>query len=331
MKRLLALLIISVVAGAALYLAQRREKRDAVSANAVVDVAADLQRDVTSLPMHITRISDADEVRIGDELARRYGLGTTLQAPGIISAQDYVSRIGASVAAHARRKLEFHFYLDPNPDLINAYALPGGHIVVGLGLLNQMDSEDELAFVLGHEVEHVDHYHAVERVQIEAQLHKVSLDEFAAVVLIPLSLWQAGYSKDEEFEADSEGLRLAVSAGYSPRGAIDLLTRFVQLDREYAGQANNPTGELTQLAIDGLVGYFRSHPMSSERLARANALIIEEHFSLNKPITPLQSGTPLKPKIKPRLSGMDTTHRKAEAAFRCHREYGGFQGIKRSG
>jgi Zn-dependent protease with chaperone function len=79
----------------------------------------------------------------------------------------------------------------------------------------------------------IDHYHAVERVQIEAQLHKVSLDAFAALAQIPLSLWQAGYSKEEEFEADREGLRLAASAGYSPRGAIDLLTRFVQLDHEY--------------------------------------------------------------------------------------------------
>src|SRR5271169_2112641 len=101
MKRLLALLIISVVAGTALYLAQRREKRDTVSTNAVVDVAADLQRDVTSLPMHITRLSDADEVRVGDELAHRYGLSDTPPTQ-FSSTQELMSRIGAGVAAHAR-------------------------------------------------------------------------------------------------------------------------------------------------------------------------------------------------------------------------------------
>jgi predicted Zn-dependent protease len=299
MTRLLSLLIILLAAGAALYFAQHRDARDAVSANAVVDVAADLQRDVTRVPMRVTRLSDADEVRIGDELARQYGLSNALQTPEMSSAQDYINRLGARVAAAARRKLDFHFYLDPNPDLTNAFALPGGHVVVGLGLINQMKSEDELAFVLAHEIEHIDHYHAVERVQIEAQLHKVSLDAFAALAQIPLSLWQAGYSKDEEFEADREGLLLVASAGYSPRGAIDLLTRFVQLDREYVIHADTPTGEFSQLAIEGLMGYFRSHPPASERLARVKALIIEEHLSPNQPITPLQTGTPIYPRYQP--------------------------------
>ena len=299
MKRLLSLLIILLAAGAALYFAQHRVARDAVSANAVVNVAADLQRDVTRVPMQITRLSDADEVRIGDELAQRYGLSTAPRTPETTAAQDYITRVGARIAAHARRKLVFHFYLDPNPDLINASALPGGHVVVGLGLINQMKSEDELAFVLAHEIEHIDHYHAVERVQIEAQLHKVSLDAFPALAQIPLALWQAGYSKDEEFEADREGLLLAASAGYSPRGAIDLLTRFVQLDREYVIHADTPTGELSQLAIEGLMGYFRSHPLASERLARVNALVIEEHLSPNQPITPLQIGRQTHPKYQP--------------------------------
>jgi len=143
MKRLLSLLIILLAAGAALYFAQHRDARDAVSSNAVVDVAADLQRDVTRVPMRVTRLSDADEVRIGDELARRYGLSTAPQTPEMSSAQDHINQVGARVAAHARRKLLFHFYLDPSPDFINAFALPGGHVVVGLGLINQMKSEDE--------------------------------------------------------------------------------------------------------------------------------------------------------------------------------------------
>jgi predicted Zn-dependent protease len=299
MKRLLSVLIILLAAGVALYFAQHRDARDAVSADAVVDVAADLQRDVTRVPMRVTRLSDVDEVRIGDEFAQCYGLSPAPRTPEMSSAQDYINRVGARVAAHAQRKLVFHFYLDPNPDLINAFALPGGHVVIGLGLINQMNSYDELAFVLAHQIEHIDHYHTVERVQIEAQLHKVSLDAFAALAQIPLSLWQAGYSKDEEFEADREGLLLAASAGYSPRGAIDLLTRFVQLDREYMIHADTPTDELGQLAIDGLMGYFRSHPPASERVARVNALIIEEHLSPNQPITPLQIGRQTHPKYQP--------------------------------
>jgi predicted Zn-dependent protease len=297
MKRLVPLALILLLAGAGLYMAQRRQAQDSVSANAVVDVAADLQRDVSRVPMRISRISDADEIRIGNELIERYGYLDPNSASPLGPLQDYVSEVGARVAAKAHRRLPYRFHLDPNPDLINAFALPGGHVFVGPGLINQMSSEDELAFVLSHEIEHIDHYHAVERVQIEAQLRKVSLDAFAALAQIPLSLWQAGYSKDEEFEADREGLRLAASAGYSPRGAIDLLTRFVQLDREFVIHAKTPTGELTQLAIEGLVGYFRSHPKSSERLAQAKSLIIEDQLPLDQSITPLRTRAQSKPKF----------------------------------
>jgi predicted Zn-dependent protease len=291
MKRLVPLALILLLTGAGLYMAQRRQAQDAVSADAVVDVAADLQRDVSRVPMRVSRISDADERRIGNELVARSGYLDANCASSLGPVQDYVSEVGARVAANAHRRLPYRFHLDPNPDLINAFALPGGHVFVGLGLIKQMTSEDELAFVLGHEIEHIDHYHAVERVQIEAQLHKVSLDAFAALAQIPLSLWQAGYSKEEEFEADREGLRLAASAGYSPRGAIDLLTRFVQLDHEYVIHANTPTGELSQLAIEGLTGYFRSHPLTSERLAQANSTIFQDQLTPNQPSTPLRIGT----------------------------------------
>ena len=57
MRRILAMVAILLIAGGALYLAQRRKRQDAVSVNAVVDAAADWQRDLTRVPMHLTRIS----------------------------------------------------------------------------------------------------------------------------------------------------------------------------------------------------------------------------------------------------------------------------------
>lgn len=287
MRRLLALAPILLACGFGLYLGQHRNTNDAVSPNAVVDVAADLQRDITRAPMHITRLSDEDEIRIGDELVQRYGYADPYKNEHMAAIENHVGRVGSRVARHAQRKIAFHFHLVPDFNLINAFALPGGHVFIGLGLLKQMTTEDELAFVLGHEIEHIDHYHAVERVQIEAQLHKLNLDEFAAVAQLPLSLWQAGYSKDEEFEADREGLRIAVAASYSPQGALDLLQRFVHLDREYVIHAETPTGELSQLACDGLMGYFRSHPLPSERLAQANDLILHDRLPVHQPSTKL--------------------------------------------
>jgi predicted Zn-dependent protease len=286
MKHALALLLILLVAGGALYLAQHRKRRDAVNANAVVDMAADWQRDMTRAPMQFTRISDEQETQIGDELARQYNSALPEKSAEARATEQYVNEVGGRVAAYAKRKLNYRFHLIGDANLINAFALPGGHVFIGQGLLDQMTSEDELAFVLGHELEHIDHYHAVERVQIEAKLKSLNLDIVAAVAEIPMSLWQAGYSKDQELEADREGLRIAVAAGYSPLGAVKMTERLGKLQREYVIHAETPTGELSQVAIDGLTGYFRSHPLPSERLDQVNAVIAQDHLAKDQSLKP---------------------------------------------
>ncbi|MGD0939457.1 MAG: M48 family metallopeptidase [Terracidiphilus sp.] len=285
MKHAFALIVVLIVAGGALYFAQHRKRQDAVNANAVVDMAADWQRDITRAPMQFTRISDEQETQIGDELAQEY-CNCSERSSEARATEQYLNVVGGRVAAHAKRKLNYRFHLIGDANLINAFALPGGHVFVGQGLLDQMTSEDELAFILGHELEHIDHYHAVERVQIEAKLKSLNLDIVAAVAEIPMSLWQAGYSKDQEFEADREGLRIAVAAGYSPQGAQKMTERLGKLQREYVIHAETPTDELGQVAIDGLTGYFRSHPLPSERLEQLNAVIAQDHLPKDRPLKP---------------------------------------------
>ncbi|MGD0629736.1 MAG: M48 family metallopeptidase [Terracidiphilus sp.] len=286
MKRAVALVAILGVAGASLYFAQHRERTDAVSVNAVVNAAADWQSDLSRAPMHFTRLSDNQEARIGDELAQQYVSAQPAQTAERAAMERYVNDVGGRVADNARRKLAFHFHLIPDANMINAFALPGGQVFVGQGLLDQMTSEDELAFVIGHEVEHIDHYHAVERVQIEAQLKNLNLDIVAAIAQIPMSLWQVGYSKQQEFEADREGLRIAAAAGYSPQGAVNLLERWTKLHNEYVIHSETPVDELSQLAIDGLSGYFRTHPLPSERLEQVNDVIAQDRLNVNKPLKP---------------------------------------------
>ena len=162
--------------------------------------------------------------------------------------------------------------------MINAFSLPGGPIYVGEGLLDLMTSEDELASVLGHEIEHIDHYHCAERVQVEVELRNLKLGMIGVLVQIPISVWEAGYNKEEELEADREGMRIAVLGGYSPYGAVTLFEKFAKLQKEYVIHAQSPEEELSELAIQSLEGYFRSHPQPSERLAQANALIVQEEW-----------------------------------------------------
>ena len=278
MKRAAIFFVVLGVALAALYFSERRHERSSVSPNAVLEVVADVQRDVTRAPMRFTRLSDEEEIKIGNELAERYSAYDEKFTPEERGLEEYVVKVGTTVSAHAHRQLPYKFHLIPNRALINAFSLPGGHVFVGEGLLDLMNSEDQLAFILGHELEHIDHYHCAERIQIEARFRKLKLGIVGELVQIPLEVWEAGYSKDEELEADREGLRLSVISGYSPEGAVTLFMRFHEIQMERAMKAKSPEQELSELAIQSLEGYFRSHPATSERIGQVEQVIADEHW-----------------------------------------------------
>ena len=182
------------------------------------------------------------------------------------------------MASHAQRQLPYSFRVIWDRNMINAFSLPGGPVYIGEGFLDLMTTEDELASVLAHELEHIDHYHCVERVQVAANLKNLNLEVLGELLQLPFSLWEAGYRKDEELEADREGIFLAVQAGYSPYGAVQALNRLAKLGNEYVTHAETPEDELSDLAIQSLQGYFRSHPLPAERLAQANQIIAQQHW-----------------------------------------------------
>jgi len=276
MKRASTFFAVLLIGVTALYFSQRSPESTPVTANAVVAIAADAQRDLSRAPMRLTRLSDDEEIAIGRELARQYAYPEDKLTPEEYGLENYVRRVGDSVASHTHRRLPYSFHVVPDRAMINAFSLPGGPVFVGEGLLDLMTSEDQLANILGHEIEHIDHYHCAERVQVEARFRNLNLGILGALVEIPLSVWEAGYNKDEELEADREGMRLAVLGGYSPYGAVSLFEKFSKLHSEYVIHASSPEEELSELAIQSLEGYFRSHPLPSERLAQANRLIAQE-------------------------------------------------------
>jgi len=282
MKRAAAFVVVLLVGVAGLYFSQRRHDPTPVSATAIVAMAADAQRDLSRAPMRLTRLSDAEEIAVGKQLAAGYSISTEKLSPEQQALDNYVQQVGSAVSANAHRHLPYSFHLVPDRGMINAFSLPGGPVYVGEGMLDLMTSEDELAAVIGHEIEHIDHYHCAERVQIEARLRNLQLGIVGAILQIPVQVWEAGYNKDEELEADREGMRLAVLGGYSPYGAVTMFERFSKLRSEYVVHAQSPEEELTQLAIQSLQGYFRSHPLPSERLAQANNLIAQEGWQDRK-------------------------------------------------
>jgi predicted Zn-dependent protease len=237
--------------------------------------------------MSFTRLSDPEEIEIGNAIAQRYVGGLHVQYS--FSATDtafeqHVAQVGSALAARARRRLPYQFHYVPDASFFNAFALPGGHIVLGKGLALKMQTEDQLAAVLGHEIEHVDQYHCAERVQVEARLRKLPL---GALLNLPISLFQAGYSKEQELEADRQGTLLMIKSGYSPQGAIHLFEMLEQMDHANNRRSNTPPEEMTRVAWETLAGYFRSHPFPAERKQQIRALLEREPAWANKSEAPL--------------------------------------------
>jgi predicted Zn-dependent protease len=269
-KRWLILVVLLGASGAVLYYSQRQKSETHVGPEAMLNALADTEREWSRIPAGLTRLSDQQEVRVGDAMAENY-----LSRRGTLSGQDlelenYVGTVGGAVSSHARRRLDYRFHYIPDAGLVNAFALPGGHVFIGKGLLQLMNSEDELAGVLGHEVEHIDNYHCNDRVAVQSRVRHVPLAE---LVMLPIELFQAGYSKEQELEADRDGAGLAVLAGYSPQGALDLFRTFARLRARRESQAGSPGGELSRVAWESLAGYFRSHPLPEEREAQIRRIM----------------------------------------------------------
>jgi predicted Zn-dependent protease len=274
MRRLMAAAIL--IAGcAALYFLQRAKSEAPISPAPVLYLVADTEREASRIPLVLTRISDEEENQIGAQIAKEYGLTNperfkddkTGDADAI---EHYLNSVGYRLTPQVQRQaIHYHFYLDDNPYLVNAFALPGGSIVVGRGLLNLLESEDELAAVLGHEITHVDNRHSIERLQYELAAKKYGLGAFYQLGRPAIEIFQAGYTKEQEMEADRVGLDMAVSRGYSSQGGIALMKRFQKLEADESDphRAGSSIEEIAQVSVDSLGQYFQSHPHASERLA----------------------------------------------------------------
>lgn len=198
----------------------------------------------------ISLYSYEDEKQMGDESA----MPIVAELGGLYpdqAAQDYVNRVGQKVVAAGRTRLkdeanfpdwDFKFYV-VNTSMINAFALPGGHVFITRGILNRINDEAELAGLLGHEVAHVFARHSVERmtnmtlmILPVALLASMEETEGVAVVgMIAVQLLGMSYSRDNEEESDHFGMRFAARAGYAPSGVIGVMQMLNDVTNENGG------------------------------------------------------------------------------------------------
>jgi predicted Zn-dependent protease len=182
-------------------------------------------------------VPEADEIALGRELA-----GRTMGAAPLVNdgnLQRYVNRIGKLIAAQSTRPdLPWRFGIIDTSS-VNAFAAPGGVILVTRGLYEILDNEAQLAAVLGHEVGHVMKRHHVEVVQSQRRTRGLTglgqtalaasgrdrLGIFDQVLGKGAELLTYKLDRNAEYDADEVGVMLAAKAGYSVSGMIDVLQK----------------------------------------------------------------------------------------------------------
>lgn len=176
---------------------------------------------------------------------------------------EYVNGIGRNLASVSHRpKLPYEFTV-VGSSVVNAFALPGGKIVITTGLMSRFENEGQVAGVLGHEIGHVTARHAARAIS-RTYLMQIPLvvgaiyanrtgkgEELVALSSIGLALLQLKYSRDQEVQSDELGMDYAVRAGYNPNGVIQLL------DVLKSSHDREPS------AFEGM---FLTHPLTSSRI-----------------------------------------------------------------
>ena len=241
-----------------------------VDFDTIVELWGDVLRDVDKLGLVLTTISVEKELEIGNETAK------LVHANRDKKLEEYVGKVGAALAKHVRRKrISYHFYVIDLP-VINAFALPGGHVYITKMMVNSFKSEAQLAAVLGHEIAHIDLKHCVENLQYQLMLQRVIGEDLSKVANVAYSLLRLGYSELQEREADSTGLIFAANTGYSPlagiENSISLMARF-KTNSPDAKKPQGPEGEVNRAIWKALKDHFQTHPPWDNRARELIALL----------------------------------------------------------
>ena len=219
-------------------------------------------------------VSESREVEVGKANYFMYQQaegGAYVVHPGV---NDYVKNVGRKLwAVSDRPHLPFDIVV-LNNSVPNAWALPGGKMAVNRGLLVEMETEAELAAVIGHEIVHVAARHgakAMERGTLaQAAVLGVGLwaqdEDYGNLIVggagLTAGLVNLKYGRGAELEADRYGIRYMAEAGYDPEAAVKLQETFLRLS-----EGKNP---------GWLAGLFASHPPSQERVD-ANREIVAQY------------------------------------------------------
>ncbi|MDH5637197.1 MAG: M48 family metalloprotease [Nitrospinota bacterium] len=244
------------------------EKRDAIAKTG------------SALRKGFSDLSDEEEYYIGRAVAAK--ILSQYRPVKDKARTSYINTLGQTLSRHSSRPQTFagyHFLLISSPE-INAFAAPGGFVFITTGLYSKLKTEEQLAAVLAHEISHVTLRHGLSAIktanltQAFSIIGTEAMMEYGAKELAQLTaafedsindivnqLVVNGYSRSQEYDADSEAMRVAWKAGYDPAG----LTRFLSTLNSISGKNG--------------AGFFKTHPPAADRLKKASKAMKKEKLS----------------------------------------------------
>jgi predicted Zn-dependent protease len=245
-----------------------------LTAGLVAGPVASCARNPVTGKNELALVSEGQEIQMGQQAAQE--VAQTIGFVDDSELQSYVANIGKRMAAKSERpNLPWEFHV-VNDAAVNAFALPGGFIYVTRGLLGSMNSEAELATVLGHEIGHVTARHSVQQIS-KAQLATLGLGigsivssdvaQFAGLAGQGLQVLFLKYGRDAENQADDLGFRYALGQNYD---VGEMANVFETLNR--ASQVGGEGGRLPE--------WLSTHPNPENRVKRTEERLDTLHTSL---------------------------------------------------
>jgi len=229
------------------------------------------------------KLTEEEEIEVGGNLVS----GLLGAAPLVDDArlQQYVNDVGFWVASQSKRKHLPWSFAVIDSDGINAFAAPGGYVVITLGLYNLLENEAQLAAVLAHEIAHVVRKHHLKALQktmqrefwtdlgVKAVGDEQKREKLQQLINSGVQLYATGLDRKHEYDADLRGVVLAARSGYDPYALLDVLTTIDSINPQSSEltvmmKTHPPTaGRLDQLSrkMDGKLDSYASGQLNAGR------------------------------------------------------------------
>ena len=211
-------------------------------------------------------VSESQEIQMGQEYDKEVVASIGLYPDPAL--QTYIQELGTRLAATSERKnLPWTFRVVDDP-AVNAFAVPGGYVYVTRGILSHLNSEAELAGVVGHEIGHVTARHTASQMSkqqlaglglVVGSIASPAIERYAGVASQALGILFLKFGRDDENQADELGLRYMGRANYDPREMPPIFKMLSAVSQQESG------GRLPE--------WLSTHPDPGNRLQHINAMI----------------------------------------------------------